>query len=50
MIENLSEKNLSSRIFSNSRDFDVWKSKNTKTALLFAVDRMGLDSSASDEV
>ena len=37
MVENLSEKNLSSRIFPNSRDFDVWKSKNTKTALLLAV-------------
>ena len=40
MVENLSKKNLSSRIFGKSRDFYVWKSKNAKTALLLAVDRM----------
>ena len=39
MVENLSGKILSSRIFPKSRDFHVWKSKNTKKALVLAVDR-----------
>ena len=33
-------KNLSSQIFPKSRDFDVWKSKNTTTVVVLAVDWM----------